>query len=54
LIDIAKANGALWQKLLSRIQRWKHCYGTEEYPMPRAKQWMPPPQHAHLCLVLRE
>jgi len=54
LIDIAKANGALWQKLLCRIRRWKHWHDIEEYPMPRAKQWMLPPQHAHLCLVLCE
>ena len=58
-VDVAKAAGVLWGRLLRRIGRWWHdpawgrdSAGRRRGPRPRA--WVPPPAHAHRCLVLRE
>jgi hypothetical protein len=59
LVDVAKAAGVLWGRLLDRVTRWwrddtwgRDFSGRRRGPKPRP--WMPPPAHAHLCLVLRE
>jgi len=58
-VDVAKAAGVLWGRLLRRIGRWwqdpawgRDSAGRRRGPRPRA--WVPPPAHAHRCLVLRE
>jgi hypothetical protein len=58
-VDVAAAAGVLWGRLLDRVQRWwreeawgRDAAGRRRGPRPRA--WVPPPSHAHLCLVLRE
>jgi len=53
LVDVARAAGVLWGRLLERIQRWwrDEAWGQRG---PRRRRWVAPPAHAHLCLVLRE
>jgi hypothetical protein len=58
-VDVAKAAGVLWGRLLERIARWwrdeawgRDATGRRRGPRPRS--WVPPPSHAHACLVLRE
>jgi hypothetical protein len=53
IVDVARAAGLLWERLLGRVRRWWHdaAWGRRG---PRPRQWMPPPRHAHLSLVLRE
>ena len=58
-VDVAKAAGVLWGRLLERVQGWwrdetwgRDAAGRHRGGRPRA--WVPPPSHAHLCLVLRE
>ena len=58
-VDVAKAAGVLWGRLLERVNRWwvdeawgRDSSGRRRGPRPRA--WVPPPSHAHLSLVLRE
>jgi hypothetical protein len=58
-VDVAKAAGVLWGRLLERVQRWWHdeAWGRDAAGRirgPRRRAWVPPPSHAHLCLVLRE
>jgi hypothetical protein len=52
-VDVARAAGVLWGRLLERVQRWWHddAWGRAT---PRPRPWVPPPSHAHLHLVLRE
>jgi hypothetical protein len=59
LVDISRAAGVLWSRVLDRITRWwcDAAWGrddTERRRGPRPRRWVPPPAHAHLCLVLRE
>jgi len=59
LVDISRAAGTLWSRVLDRITRWwcDAAWGrddTERRRGPRPRRWVPPPAHAHLCLVLRE
>jgi len=53
LVDVARAAGVLWGRLLERVQRWWRdaAWGQRG---PRRRRWVAPPTHAHLCLVLRE
>jgi len=58
-VDVARAAGVLWGRLLDRVKRWwrdetwgRDAAGRRRGPRPRP--WTPPPAHAHLCLVLRE
>lgn len=53
LVDVARAAGVLWGRLLGRIARWwqADAWGRRG---PRPRPWVPPPRHAHLSLVLRE
>jgi hypothetical protein len=58
-VDVAKAAGVLWGRVLERVSRWwreegwgRDASGRRRGPRPRA--WVPPPSHAHLQLVLRE
>ena len=53
LVDVARAAGVLWGRLLERVQRWwrDEAWGQRG---PRRRRWVAPPAHAHLCLVLRE
>ena len=68
-VDVAKAAGVLWERLLDRIGRWWRPKGVSRAgrsnpteagdevwgrAKPRPRPWVPPPSHAHLCLVLRE
>jgi hypothetical protein len=52
-LDIAKAALVLWDLLVSRIERW---HLPPRWPAPKGPQkgqWVPPPRHAHVTLVLR-
>jgi hypothetical protein len=53
LVDVARAAGVLWEKLLRRVGRWWRdpTWGCRP---PRPRPWIAPPSHAHLVLVLRE
>jgi hypothetical protein len=53
LVDVARAAGVLWGRLLERVQRWwrDEAWGQRG---PRRRRWVAPPAHAHLGLVLRE
>lgn len=52
-VDVARAAGVLWDRLLDRIARWwrADAWGRRA---PRRRRWVAPPAHAHLGLVLRE
>jgi len=52
-VDVAKAAGALWGRVLGRMKRWwrEESWGRAK---PRPRPWVPPPAHAHQELVLRE
>ena len=59
LVDISRAAGALWARVLDRIQCWwwEEAWGRDVSGRrhgPRPRPWIPPPSHAHLFLVLRE
>jgi hypothetical protein len=59
LLDVAKAAGVLWGRLLDRVKRWwrDEAWGRDPTGRrwgPKPRPWLPPPTHAHLCLVLRE
>ena len=59
LVDISRAAGVLWGRMLSRVARWWHDASWGRDPAgrrrgPRPHPWVPPPSHAHLSLVLRE
>ena len=59
IVDVAKAAGVLWGRLLDRVKRWwrDDAWGRDNAGRPRGprrRPWPPPPSHAHLCLVLRE
>jgi hypothetical protein len=53
VMRVAQSAGPLWSRLVACIQafrlpkRWRSPRG------PRRRAWTPPPQHAHLCEVLR-
>ena len=58
-VDVAAAAGVLWGKLLAGLDGWwldqawgRDAAGKRRGPRPR--QWVPPPAHAHLHLVLRQ
>jgi hypothetical protein len=53
IVDVARAAGVLWDRLLDRVRRW---WRDERWgrASPRPRRWVPPPGHAHLSLVLRE
>jgi hypothetical protein len=69
IVDVARAAGVLWERLLDRVQRWWCPPVLSDGPRaaggdggarlwgrspPRPRRWVPPPRHAHRCLVLRE
>ena len=59
IVDVARAAGVLWGRLLERVQRWwrpTNPNGQEVWGRlkPRPRPWVAPPSHAHLCLILRE
>lgn len=70
IVDVARAAGVLWDRLLDRIRRWWRpaglpgsqrgvngvgLQGVEVWrASPHARRWVPPPRHSHLSLVLRE
>jgi hypothetical protein len=66
IVDVARAAGVLWERLLDRLQRWWRPTGRPTAARsvagagiwgrtpPRPRRWVPPPRHAHLGLVLRE
>jgi len=53
VVDVAAAAGVLWVRVLDRVSRWWRdaAWGRRG---PRSLRWVPPPSHAHRCLVLRE
>jgi hypothetical protein len=58
-VDVAKAAGVLWGRLLDRVTRWwrDEAWGRDSTGRrrgPRVRPWVPPPAHAHRCRVLRE
>ena len=52
-VDVARAAGVLWDRLLGRIARWWRADAWGQRG-PRRRRWVAPPAHANLCLVLRE
>ena len=52
-VDVAKAAGRLWDRVIGRMKRWwrDESWGRAK---PRPRPWVPPPAHAHQELVLRE
>jgi len=59
LVDISRAAGVLWGRVLGRVTRWWRDASWGRNPAgrrrgPRPRRWVPPPSHAHLSLVLRE
>jgi hypothetical protein len=59
LVDISRAAGVLWGRVLARVARWWRdvSWGRDRAGRrrgPRPHPWVPPPSHAHLSLVLRE
>ena len=53
IVDVARAAGVLWDRLLDGVRRWwRNARWGRAGPRPR--RWVPPPRHAHLSLVLRE
>jgi len=52
-VDVAGAAGALWGRLLRRVQRWWRDARWGRHA-PRPRRWVAPPPHAHRLLVLRE
>ena len=70
IVDVARAAGVLWERLLGRIERWWRpdcrstgdaaarqswgCDAARRRRGPQPRAWVPPPAHAHLHLVLRE
>ena len=59
LVDISRAAGVLWGRVLARVSRWWRDASWGRDPAgrrrgPRPHPWVPPPSHAHLSLVLRE
>ena len=58
-VDVAQAAGVLWGRLLDRLNRWwrDEAWGRDAAGRrrgPRVRAWVPPPAHAHRCLVLRD
>ena len=67
-VDVAKAAGILWTRLLDRLSTWwrDDAWGRDSAVRrrgnntpgrsrgPRPRPWVPPPSHANLRLVLRE
>lgn len=53
IVDVARAAGVLWDRLLDRVRRW---WRDESWcrAAPRPRRWVPAPRHAHRSLVLRE
>ena len=54
LVDIALPVVPLWDLLFKRLALWRF---PERWPAPHGPQkrrWVPPPNHAHLNLVVRE
>jgi hypothetical protein len=53
LVDISRAAGALWGRVLRRVACWwrDKAWGRRR---PHPRRWIRPPTHAHLHLVLRE
>jgi hypothetical protein len=52
VLTLARAVTPFWQTLAAALQRWR----LPDRWTPRGPQhrdWMPPPPHAHLTLVLR-
>jgi hypothetical protein len=54
LVDVARAAGVLWDRLLDRIARWWRADARGRRRPRRRRRWVPPPAHANLGLVLRE
>jgi len=59
LVDVSRAAGVLWKRVLRRIAGWWRDPSWGRDPAgrrrgPRPHRWVPPPSHAHLSLVLRE
>ena len=59
IVDVARAAGVLWDRLLDRVQRWWRPSGADGVDVwgrasPGPRRWIPPPRHSHMSLVLRE
>ncbi len=53
IVDVARAAGVLWGRLLERVRHWWRDEAWDRLK-PRPRTWVPPPSHAHRCLILRE
>ena len=64
IVEVAQAAGVPWARLLQRMEGWwrpsvspaglRSAVRVWGRTPPRPRRWVPPPRHAHLCLVLRE
>lgn len=52
--DVAAAVAPFWARLWRRIRRWRWPKRWNIPQQPKCREYMPPPDHAHLSLVLRE
>jgi hypothetical protein len=52
--DVAAAVAPFWARLWRRIRRWRWPDRWKLPRQPKPRDYMPPPDHAHLSLVLRE
>ncbi|MCP4589627.1 MAG: transposase [bacterium] len=53
IVDVARAAGVLWDRLLDRVRRWWRDEAWDRAG-PHPRRWVPPPRHSHMSLVLRE
>ena len=51
--DVAAAVAPFWERLARRMRRWIWPDRWRQPNQPKAREYMPPPPHAHLSLVLR-
>lgn len=51
--DVAAAVAPFWKRLARRMRRWLWPDLWKQPNQPKSREYMPPPPHAHLSLVLR-
>ena len=54
IVDLAQAVVPFWERLLTRLRRWRLSDLFPEPPCPVSRPIRPPPQHAFLTRVIRE
>ena len=54
VVKVANALTIIWSLLAKRMARWKLPTSLSQPTGPKHRDWMPPPDHAHLELVYRD